>query len=227
MKKWQYYTAMLGFLAILLGGCTTPYDGYSSRLIDEGRFGTAPEKLKEQAVPLARQKYRSVEKQEKFIFYYYEGYESGLKCIHGTYSSGNGRGPDNQGLQAGRAAAIADIKAGNMKVTLKDFGYAYIERKGKLKLEFENSEFLPEDSDARWWLVHNPDIGKRYAKLRRKGEFRPGSFYVYAHFRGYLSPNRGIPAGHFGLYDRYFVVTEIVDMRKIEEQPNKGIQRTR
>lgn len=226
MKKWQYYTAMLGLLAGLLVGCTTPHDKYPSKPIAEGRFGTAPEKLKEQAVPLARQKYRSVEKQEKFIFYYYEGYESGLKCIHGTYSSGNGRGPDNQGLQAGRAAAIADIKAGSLKVTLKDFGYAYIERKGKLKLEFENSEFLPEDSDARWWLVHNPDIGKRYYILK-KGEFRPGSFYVYAHFRGYLSPNRGIPAGHFGLYDRYFVVTEIVDMRKIEERPNKGIQRTR
>ena len=30
---------------------------------------------------------------------------------------------------------------------------------------------------------------------------------------------RGIGAGHMGLYDRYFVVTEIVDMRKIEERP--------
>ena len=227
MKKWQYYTAMLGLLASLLGGCTRPHDKYPSRPIAEGRFGTAPEKLKEQAVPLARQKYRSVENQEKFIFYYYEGYESGLKCIHGTYSSGNGRGPDNQGLQAGRAAAIADIKAGSMKVTLKDFGYEHIERKGKLRLEFENSEFLPEDSDARWWVVSNRDVGKRYSKLRGKSELRPGSFYVYAHFRGYLSPDRGIPAGHMGAYDRYFVVTEIVDMRKTEEQPNQGIQRTR
>lgn len=227
MKKWQYYTAMLGLLASLLGGCTTPYDEYPSKPIAEGRFGTAPEKLKEQAVGLARQKYRSVEKQEKFIYSYYDGYESGLKCIHGTYSSGNGREPHNQGFQAGRAAAIADIKAGSLKVTLKDFGYAYIERKGKLKLEFENSEFLPEDSDARWWLVSNRAIGKRYAKLRRKDKFRPRSFYVYAHFRGYLSPNRGIPAGHMGLYDRYFVVTEIVDMRKIEERPNQDIQRTR
>jgi hypothetical protein len=226
MKKWQYYTAMLGLLASLNGGCTTPYDGGSSRLIAEGQFGTAPEKLKEQAVPLARQKYRSVEKQEKFIYSYYEGYESGLKCIHGTYSSGSGTWPRTQGFQAGRAAAIADIKAGSPKATLKDFRYAYIERKGKLKLEFENSEFLPEDSDARWWLVHNPDVWKRYSILR-KGEFRPGSFYVYAHFRGYLSPNRGIPAGHMGRYDRYFVVTEIVDMRKIEERPNQGIQRTR
>ena len=227
MKKWQYYTAMLGLLASSIGGCTTPYDGGFSMLIAEEQFGTAPEKLKEQAVPLARQKYRSVEKQEKFIFYYYEGYESGLKCIHGTYSSGSGRGPDNQGLQAGRAAAIADIKAGSPKVTLKDFGYAHIERKGKLKLEFENGEFLPEDSGARWWIVSNRDIGKRYSKLRGKGELRPRSFYVYAHFRGYLSPDRGIGAGHFGVYDREFVVTEIVDMRKIEEQPNQGIQRTR
>jgi hypothetical protein len=220
MKKWQYYTAMLGLLASLLVGCTTPYDGGFSRLIAEGQFGTAPEKLKEQAVPLARQKYSSVEKQEEFIYSYYDGYESGLKCIHGTYSVGNGRGPHNQGLQAGRAAAIADIKAGSPKVTLKDFGYAYIERKGKLKLGFENSEFLPGDSGARWWVVHNPDVGKRYAKLRRKGEFRPRSFYVYAHFRGYLSPDRGIGVGHFNQYDRYFVVTEIVDMRKIEERPN-------
>jgi hypothetical protein len=218
MKKLQYYTAMLGLLVSLIGGCTTPYDGGSSKLIGEGQFGTAPEKLKEQAVPLARQKYRSVEKQEKFISSYYDGYESGLKCFHGTYSSGNGREPRDQGFQAGRAAAIADIKAGSLKVTLKDFGYAYIERKGKLKLEFENSEFLPEDSDARWWLVNNPGVGKRYYILK-KGEFSPRSFYVYAHFRGYLSPNRGIGVGHMGRYDREFVVTEIVDMRKIEERP--------
>ncbi len=216
MKKWQYYTAILGLLASLIGGCTTPYDGSSSRLIAEGQFGTAPEKLKEEAVHLSRQKYRSVEKQEKFIYSYYEGYESGLKCIHVTYSSGSGTWPRTQGFQTGRAAAIADIKAGSPKVTLKDFGYEHIERKGKLMLEFENSEFLPEDSGARWWLVHNPDIGKRYYILK-KGEFRPRSFYVYAHFRGYLSPDRGIGVGHFNQYDREFVVTEIVDMRKIEE----------
>jgi hypothetical protein len=227
MKKWQYYTAMVGFVTSLLGGCTTPYDGYFSRIIDEGQFGTAPEKLKEQAVPLAKHKYLSIEKQEKFIYSYYDGYESGLKCIHGTESCGNGRGPHNQGLQAGRAAAIADIKAGNLKVTLKDFGYAHIERKGKLKLGFEYSEFLPEDSGARWWLVYNPDIEKRYAKLVGNGNFRLRSFYVYAHFRGYLSPNRGFGVGHFNQYDREFVVTEIVDMRKYTEQPNQGIQRTR
>lgn len=227
MKKWQYYTALLGLLASLLGGCTKPHDRYPSWLIAEGRFGTAPEKLKEQAVPLARQKYSSVEKQEKFIYSYYDGYESGLKCIHGTYSSGNGIEPQNQGFQAGRAAAIADIKAGSLNVTLKDFGYEHIERKGKLKLEFENREFLLEDSGARWWLTYNPDIGKRYAKLRGKGELRPRSLYVYAHFRGYLSPDRGIGVGHFNQYDREFVVTEIVDMRKIEERLNQGIQRMR
>jgi hypothetical protein len=227
MKKWQYYTAMLGLLAGLLGGCATPYDKYPSKLIAEVQFGTVPEKLNGQAVGLARQKYRSVEKQEKFIHSYYDGYESGLRCIHGTYSSGNGREPHNEGFQAGRAAAIVDIKAGSLKVTLKDFGYAYIERKGKLQLAFENSEFLPEDSDARWWVACNRDIGKRYSKLHGKGELGPRSFYVYAHFRGYLSPDRGIGAGHMGRYGRYFVVTEIVDMRKIEGRSNKGVQRTR
>ncbi|MHC4475620.1 MAG: hypothetical protein ACYTEL_08235 [Planctomycetota bacterium] len=227
MKKWQYYTAMLGLLAGLLGGCATPRDKYPPTPIAEGRFGSAAEKLKEQAAGLARQKYHSVEEQEKFIHSYYEGYESGLRCIYGRYASGNEREPHDQGFQAGRAAAIADIKGGSMKVTLKDFGYVYIERKGKLQLAFENSEFVPEDSDARWWVACNRDIGKRYSKLRGKGAVPPRSFYVYAHFRGYLSPDRGIGVGHMGVYDRYFVVTEIVDMRKIEERPNQDILRTR
>ena len=214
MKRTPYHTAVLVFLASLVGGCATPYDGYYSKLIAAGQFGTAPERLREQAVALARQRYRSVEKQDAFVYSYYDGYESGLKCIHGTYGYGNGRGPHSLGVKAGRAAAIADLEAGTSMVTLGSFGYAETEKEGRLTFEFENQEFLPEDSAARWWVVYNPDVAKRYAEVLgyQARRFPP----VFAHLRGYLSPDRIVGVGHFNQYDHAFVVTQIIEMKRVE-----------
>lgn len=111
-----------------------------------------------------------------------------------------------------------DLEAGTPKVTLKDFGYTEIEKKGKLKFEFENQEFLPKRSGTRWWVVYNPDVVKRYDEvLGDQKQFRWRPPYVFAHFRGYLSPDIGIDVGHFNEYDRKFVVTGIIEMKRFED----------
>jgi hypothetical protein len=146
----------------LTAGCGT-YDGYFGKLIADGQFAAAPDKLKAQAEPLARQKYRSADKREEFIYSYYQGYESGLTCIHGDVIVGSGRwDPHNRGHQAGRAAAIAAQVLGGPGFRTSD------------------------------------------------------DFYVRARFKGYLSPDRGGGVGHFNLYDREFVVREIITMERLE-----------
>ena len=217
---------MLAVVCLVLAGCSTPDVGYFYKLADQGRFGTAPKSLKEEAMSRARQQYpRSSEKQEKFVYSYYEGYESGLMCIHGTHTSGDEHGPHNLGLQAGRTAAITDLQAGRPKVTLRDFGYVEINSKGKLKLEFENQEFLPEDSGDRWWVVYNPVVENCYAAaLGKQDERRWHPPHVFAHLRGYLSPDRESGVGHFNQYDREFVVTNIVEIRRLDKGPNNGTE---
>jgi len=204
--------------ALMACGCAAPYDGHFSRLIADGRFGAAPQTLEDEATERAGHQYpRSLEKQDKFVYSYYEGYECGLKCPRGGVTVHDGNGPHNRGLQAGRAAAIADVEAGKPRVTLREFGFVECECRGKLKLEFEKSEFLPDNAGGRWWIAINRDVNKRYDEA--VGNQRP--VYVYAHLRGFLSPDRGGGVGHFNQYDREFVITEILEIRRFEVEANQ------
>jgi hypothetical protein len=198
-------------VVVLAGGCATGHVGRFDKPTAEARFGNATEKLWLDADQRARQQHGSAESQNLFAYSYICGYLSGLECAHGTASGGNKNSTEDRGFQAGRAAAIADTRSGTLRATLEDFGYTRISVRGKLKLEFENQEFLPEDSGTRWWVEYNPELEKQYSMLVRESPRRQRD-YVFAHLGGYLSPDRRWGVGHFNAYDRNLVVTEIVDM---------------
>lgn len=200
-------------------GCAEPYNGYYSKQIAEGYFGVASEKLKPGAQVLARQRFHSGEDMDKFIFSYLQGYESGLVSIRGTiYLSGSKRDPHNQGFQAGRSAAINDVKAVNPTATLEDFGYTRTEKKGKLRFGFEMAEFLPEESGSVWWVEFTPEMDREYEKVI-KADPPLHDRYVFAHLSGFLNPDRGFGVGHFNQYDREFVVSRILELRRFAPNP--------
>ena len=130
--------------AIGLMGACAHNDVHYGRLIEEGCFGDAPATFRAQAESLARRRYRSLERQEKFQYYYYQGYENALQSIamRQYARSLDPWDPAQPGLDAGRAAAIADIKAGTLRARLEDFGYELLEASGCYRCGFHESRLV-------------------------------------------------------------------------------------
>jgi|HubBroStandDraft_1064217.scaffolds.fasta_scaffold219210_1 hypothetical protein len=187
-------------------------DDHLLRLIHDGHFGAAPQKLGDAAERTAREHCVTPHDFGEFLYGYYEGYETALENPHLELHMGTDEQDlSNQGVRAGRAAALEDLQTDPPRVSLVDFGFSAVDVPGSLHLEFEDSELVPDGLGERWWVTVGPAAESVYDQaVRDAGEPRPR---FRARVVGYLHPRRGL-MGHLNQYDRAVVVTKIVEITK-------------
>ncbi len=221
--------ALLRFLAILASVfvcvgllCVI---GTCSDKKQHGQTDIAPG-IRALAQPRATQAFKTKQDREDYIQGFAEGYKTVLLNPRATYALGDFSvmpDPFTRGVGDGRQAARAQLKNVGKGITLRDYRYTEVTRKGYVFLAWEQSEFRPIGEKEVWWVYSLADM-KPYQDLVSQGggydeiKKRRNREYVFATLKGYLSPTGqvGRGYGHMGAYAREFVVTEIVEMKRAE-----------
>lgn len=188
-----------------------------------------PAKIQTMAAPRAEQKYSKVSDRELYVEGFAEGYRNGLTIpSNATVSFGSGKNePFEAGENDGLNAALDYAAKGQNPITLIDFGYEEVTKKGYVFIAFEQSEFRPLDSEEIWWLWLSNNCEIKYSEpVRQEGKGRiiekDGKQYidsrrVIATLRGFLSPKSIGRYGHMGAYEREFVATKTLDVKLVKD----------
>ena len=92
------------------------------------------------------------------------------------------------------------------------------EYRGTYETGFEVSWFQPcgaERGDDRWWVTLGNDALRQRDSLASRLANQPRA--VFVRWRGTVSPKMPAGAGHMGRGSRYMLVTEILELRSVEE----------
>jgi hypothetical protein len=168
-----------------------------------------PKKIQELATPKAEKAFSAVEDRQRYIEGFADGFKSGLKSPDGTVTFGSNDREEAYvaGTEKGRDAALSQPGDSANRITLLDFGYTKITATGYVRHGHEQSEFRPQGKKEVWWLTLVVDEPKPYSATRNG----------MSTMTGYLSPKKENSGyGHFGAYDREFVV-----IKKKKHKPQK------
>ena len=92
------------------------------------------------------------------------------------------------------------------------------EYSGTYETGFEVSWFQPcgaERGDDRWWVTLADDALRQRDSLAKRLTGQPRS--VFVRWRGTVSPKMPAGTGHMGRGSRYMLVTEILELKPVEE----------
>ena len=92
------------------------------------------------------------------------------------------------------------------------------EYRGTYETGFEVSWFQPcgaERGDDRWWVTLGDDALRQRDSLARRLTIQPRA--VFVRWRGTVSPKMPAGTGHMGRGSRYMLVTEILELRPVED----------
>jgi len=118
-------------------------------------------------------------------------------------------------LAATDAAPSSSIGGGARVVARADSVREY---RGTYVTGFEVSWFRPceaERGDDRWWVTLTDGALRQRDSLAKRLTGQPRS--VFVRWRGTVGPKMPTGAGHMGLGSRYLLVTEILELRPVEE----------
>jgi len=199
-------------------------------LLPAAGINEGPQKIRALAqialAPIPQAAYSDADRQS-FISGFSKGYLSGLTNPKATPRGRSQlrKDPWDLGFEKGRNSSIAELHAGRTTATLPDFGFTEVTRRGYLFLNFEQNEFRPVDSRETWWLSPWVSLsrydeliakaGGHHQIMKLKGSRDFDRRTVYGTLHGYLSPKKDSSCpgyGHFGMYDREFVVNRVIDM---------------
>lgn len=89
---------------------------------------------------------------------------------------------------------------------------------------FEASILYPcSEPEAQWWLTSNTEFAERYQMLWEPGEERAWLQGPYAFVRVNGEQTGAGEYGHLGMFEREFTVTDVVDMRGIDGEPEGDV----
>lgn len=166
--------------------------------------------LLDEAKANAEKAFSTSEDKDIYMHYFFKGYLHGVQKVESEMIIGEGIGPGQEGLNAGLLLYKQHSESKAATLVLEDFGYEYMEVEGTYRMGFEVSDFRPNLCLSNWWLTFQQGILQDWVQqhpaltLNEKNK---------CHIRGYLAPKNPSGAGHFGMYDREFVVAEIVELK--------------
>ena len=89
---------------------------------------------------------------------------------------------------------------------------------------FEASILYPcSEPEAKWWLTTDTEFAEQYHTLRGDDMDSwsvPGA-YVFVRVNGQLTETGEY--GHLGAYEREFIVTEVVDITRLDSEPEGDV----
>lgn len=152
------------------------------------------------------------EHQEGFVWDFIRGFIHALKDTGGKITRGDGKGPEQIAHDRGQAFYERLLESSTLDVTLEDFGYRRMKVEGRYRIGFELSEFCPKGTNEKWWIWFGQDMLSEWAHsegISLNGIFKKPK---KCKFDGYLAPSTDYGVGHMNMYDREFVVTEIIEI---------------
>ena len=150
--------------------------------------------------------------QWQYIYAYMWGYVHGLENISGTMGVGKTGSPHQMGFDAGLMDYQDHSGETNHPLGLVDYGYEPVTATGIYESGFENSRFVPNGSQEKWWGKFQVGVIDSYAE---KQSISKHGLFINPRactFKGYLAPIRVGGTGHMNQYDRDFIITEILDI---------------
>ena len=95
---------------------------------------------------------------------------------------------------------------------------------GLYAIGFEASILYPcDEQGAQWWLTPNTEFAEQYQTLWEPGEERAWLQGPYAFVRVNGELTGAGEYGHLGMFEREFTVTDVVDMRGIDGEPEGDV----
>ena len=174
---------------------------------------TVREALLAEAVRQAEGQIQGAADRAGFVWWFFKGYRRGVEGTGVTVTIDDGKNSFQKGFDAGLAYFQTRDACGAQSLSLADFGHELLTLKGLYSSGFETSEFLPANRNARWWVHFRKGVVDAFADpqdpLRQRLFSRKKKPCV---FEGYLAPDRGGWVGRRNMYDRRFVVTEILSV---------------
>ena len=175
---------------------------------EKGRSVLLPEAQKQ-----AKELYpNNKEQQETFVYFFTKGFIQVLKHMGGGTTIGDGKGPEQIANDRGEAFCNRLRESSSLDITLEDFGFRRMKIEGKYRAGFELSEFRPKGRREKWWIWFGQDMLSEWAQsegISLNGIFKKPK---KCKFDGYLAPSTDYGVGHMNMYDREFIVTEIIEI---------------
>jgi hypothetical protein len=194
---------------------TSPDEPRLERAIKERYSETVRNSLLTEAQKQASVLYTHENEQWEFIYSFFKGYVYAMQDERWEITIGDGKGPHQAGFDSGTILYEMRLGTGSQNLSMEDIGFEALTVEGKYRSEFEVSDFRPKGSSEKWWLLFRGNVLEDWAAKRGRLVARDSVFakWTRCRFRGYIGPTEDFGVGHFNMYDRKFLVTEILEVK--------------
>jgi len=214
------YAFPILFFLLLVGSCDKSDD--SGAGLDEEWFRglvneTYTKKVRDSLLPEAQKRAEDLYTQDgyrwEFIYSFFDGYVYALTNVDGEVTIDIEPNPSQKGFDCGMAYYKKRVETESQNFSFEDFGFELLTAKGTYQWDFEMSDFRPTANNKRWWVHFSKGVLESFAESRDIDEDSIFDEKRMCTFKGYLAPEEEGGVGHFNMYDREFIVVEILEVK--------------